>query len=578
MRYEKKARNELISEIKELRKMIAKLEALEAEHKQVEEEQRERVKLYRTVLQKLPDIVYKIDPDGHFTFISNSVRILGYEPEELIGKHFSKIIHPDDVKSFSRVIALPKHKGKATGDENRPKLFDERRTGKRKTKDLGVRLIPKNFGSKEKEKIGAVITFGNVSATGFYEADIHEKYKKFLGTLGIIRDITDRKRAEEALRESEERYRTIFETTGTAMLIIEEDMTISLANTEFENLSFYSREEIEGKKSWTEFVVKEDLEKMKKYHRLRRVDKNLAPKRYEFSFIDRESNIKNIILHISIIPGTKKSLASLLDITEQKKLEQQFRHSQKMEAIGRLAGGIAHEFNNMLMAMEGYSDLLYNGLSEQDPLRKHVEKIKKVMERSTLLSKQLLAFSHKHILKLKILNLNILVTEIEKMLRLIIGEDIELFTVLEPELECVKVDPGHIEQVIMNLATNARDAMLNDGKLTIETKNVTLNEDDCLFIEGSKPGRFVCLSIKDTGVGMEKKIIQHIFEPFFSTKERERGTGLGLSTVYGIIKQHEGWINVYSEPGKGTTFNIYLSAISLQPDKESKKTKPRSSK
>jgi len=219
------------------------------------------------------------------------------------------------------------------------------------------------------------------------------------------------------------------------------------------------------------------------------------------------------------------------------------------------------------MAMEGYSDLLYNGLSEQDPLRKHVEKIKKVVERSTLLSKQLLAFSHKHILKLKIINLNILVTEIEKMLRLIIGEDIELFTVLEPKLECVKVDPGHIEQVIMNLATNARDAMLNGGKLTIETKNVTLNEDDCLFIEGSKPGRFVCLSIKDTGVGMEKKIIQHIFEPFFSTKERERGTGLGLSTVYGIIKQHEGWINVYSEPGKGTTFNIYLSAISLQPDK-----------
>ena len=252
MKDEKKAKKELISEIKKLHKRIAKLEALEAENKQVEEEQRERAKLYRTVLQKLPDIVYRIDPNGHFTLVSNSVRILGYEPEELIGKHFSKIIHPDDVKSFSRLIALLKHKGKVTGDKNRPKLIDERRTGKRKTKDLEVRLIQKNIGRGKKEKIGTVTTLGDVSATGFYETDIHEKNKKFIGTLGIIRDITERKLTEEKLRLFSQGVDSSID--GIAMGNPEGKITY--VNEAFVRMFGHSREELIGKE--ISFIYPED--------------------------------------------------------------------------------------------------------------------------------------------------------------------------------------------------------------------------------------------------------------------------------------------------------------------------------
>jgi PAS domain S-box-containing protein len=248
------------------------------------------------------------------------------------------------------------------------------------------------------------------------------------------------------------------------------------------------------------------------------------------------------------------------DVTERRALEQQLRQAQKMEAIGRLAGGIAHDFNNLLMVISGYSEFLLERIGPDPALRGPTQEIANAAERATSLTRQLLAFSRKQMLAPQVVDLNGVVTENLKMLNRLIGEDIDLVMVPGSDIGAVKADPGQIEQVVMNLAVNARDAMPQGGKLTIETANVTLDANYARFHSPVKPGDYVMLAISDTGMGMDTETQTHIFEPFYTTKGL-KGTGLGLSTVYGIIKQSEGYIWVYSETGKGTTFKIYLPRV-----------------
>ncbi|HKD01459.1 MAG TPA: ATP-binding protein [Terriglobales bacterium] len=248
------------------------------------------------------------------------------------------------------------------------------------------------------------------------------------------------------------------------------------------------------------------------------------------------------------------------DVTEHRALEQQLRQAQKMEAVGRLAGGIAHDFNNLLMVISGYSEFLLDRIGNEPSVRGPAQEIANASGRATSLTRQLLAFSRKQMLTPKVLDLNAIVTENLKMLTRVIGEDIELVMIPGAELGAVKADPGQIEQVIMNLAVNARDAMPRGGKLTIETSNVTLEESPNQHQATQKPGEYVMISISDTGVGMNSETQSHIFEPFFTTKG-PKGTGLGLSTVYGIVKQSGGYIWVYSETHRGTTFKIYLPRV-----------------
>jgi two-component system NtrC family sensor kinase len=258
----------------------------------------------------------------------------------------------------------------------------------------------------------------------------------------------------------------------------------------------------------------------------------------------------------------KEHFVAIFDvITEQKKLEAQLRQSQKMEAIGTLAGGIAHDFNNILNVIIGFGDLLHTEIKEDDPLQMYVKEILESANRATALTHSLLAFSRKQIISVKPVEVNGLIRRVEKFLKRIIGEDISFQAVLGEDKMTVMADSGQIEQVLMNLATNARDAMSHGGTLTIEAARVQLDESFATRHGYGKPGVYALLTATDSGEGMDEETKRRIFEPFFTTKELGRGTGLGLSLVYGIVKQHNGYIDVYSEPGRGSSFKIYLPLI-----------------
>jgi len=372
-------------------------------------------------------------------------------------------------------------------------------------------------------------------------------------------ELVVRQRAERALAESEYLYRTIFETTGNANLIVGSDDVVIMVNTAFEKLSGYTRPEVEGKRKWTDFFAPDMLDQMRHYREQRKISTAGVPLGYETRFVTKSGSFSDVYISTANVPDSSLSVASILDLTDFKHLEAQLYQSQKIEAIGQLAGGVAHDFNNILTAIIGYASLLRMNMAADNPMKTYADSVLTSAERAAHLTQGLLAFSRKQVIAPKPIKLNTVITNVERLLVRLIGEHIELKTAYDAEDITVFADAGQIEQVLMNLATNARDSMKDGGTFSITTEQV----DDSAAGKGvpGKPGKYALVTVSDTGGGMDEETAEHIFEPFFTTKGVGEGTGLGLSIVYGIIKQHNGYIEVQSEPGKGTAFRVYLPLI-----------------
>lgn len=376
-------------------------------------------------------------------------------------------------------------------------------------------------------------------------------------------DVVGLKRAENALGASEMRYRRLFESAKDGILILNADSgRIVDVNPFLTELTGYSREEYLGKQLWEIGPFKDiaasraSFADLQSKHYVRYEDLPLEDRKGRKIDVEFVSNVYPVGDHHVIQCNVRDITARKRAEETREKLEEQLRTSQKMEAIGSLAGGVAHDFNNLLSVIQSYTGYALDAVREGDPIKDDLLEVKKAGERAVALTRQLLAFSRKQMLQPVQLNLNQIAAGVETMLQRILGEDIDLVQTLAPDLGLTLADPGQLEQVIMNLVVNARDAMPEGGKLTIETSNVEIDAEYAARHVAVIPGPYVSLVVADTGCGMDQEAKARLFEPFFTTKEK--GTGLGLSTVYGIVRQSGGHVWVYSEPGLGTTFKVYL--------------------
>jgi two-component system cell cycle sensor histidine kinase/response regulator CckA len=373
-----------------------------------------------------------------------------------------------------------------------------------------------------------------------------------------------RRTRASALQKSEDTVLALLESASQAIVSVDRHGRIVLVNRRAEEMFGYTREELLSETM--EILLPETARKPHENYREEYfarprvrpmgIGMELAARRKDGT----EFPVEVSLSYVETADGAF-AIAFVTDISARKNLEEQLLHSQKMEAVGRLAGGIAHDFNNMLTIISGYNRMILEGLSPSDPLRGFAEQVLKAADRAGALTNQLLAFSRRQVIQPRVVDLNQVIMAAEQMLRRLIGEDLELVLRLAPGSMNIKVDPGHIDQAVFNLAVNARDAMPQGGRITIETAAVQLDHNYARTHLGVEPGEYVMLAVSDNGHGMDAETRRRIFEPFFTTKQKGKGTGLGLATVYGIVKQSGGDIWVYSEPGKGTTFKLYFRRV-----------------
>ena len=473
--------------------------------------------------------------------------IFGYTKEEAIGKHITQLILPEDMKEY-------------------------------------VEDILKNLVS---EKGGVHSINDNVTKDGrriicdWYNTALKDVDGNPIGMASLVNDITERIHTEKALKKSEEKYRTILDSIEEAYYEADLAGNLTFFNRSLCRILGYSKDELLGMNN-RQFLDAKNYKIVFKAFNLVYKTKN-PYKAYDWEFVRKDGSNCFVETSISIRVNSKGRTIGfqgvIRDISEQKKIEAQLLHAQKMESVGRLAGGIAHDYNNTLSVIMGYTEL---ALSEVDDpagkLQANLDHVVKAARRATDITRQLMAFARKQNIAPFSLDLNENVKSMMKMLQRLIGEDIDLSWVPGKKLWPVKMDPSQIDQILANLCVNAKDAIDGIGKISIQTKNKILDDVFCADHSGFVPGRFVLLSIIDNGCGMEKEVLQNIFDPFFTTKTLDQGTGLGMATVYGIVKQNRGFIDIHSESGKGTQVNIYLPRHDSKTERSQKEVSEKTPK
>ena len=480
----------------------------------------DKLRYLESIIDNITDVVTILEADGKISYESPSIQtVLGYTQDELIGQNAFHLVHPDDYKRifgvFLAAVAKKDHIEKAE-----------------------IRFKHKDGSWRHLECMAKNMIFD----------------PQVRGVVVSSRDISDRRKSEDQIRLQLQ----ALEAASNGILISDRKGLILWVNAAFTRMTGYALEEVIGKNP---NILKSNEQDRHFYETLwstvlsgntwtgelinRRKDGTLY---FEKQTITPLKDAQGAITHF---------IAIKQDVSADKKLEAQFRQAQKMEAVGRLAGGVAHDFNNLLTIIIGQSDLILSSAME-NPDARRIEEIRQAGLRAAALTRQLLAFSRKQIFKIKVVNLNEIVRNSDNIIRRLLGEDIELVTLLGENLKPVKVDTAQIEQVIMNLAVNARDAMPKGGKLIIETAEVNLDEKTVSKYPGLLPGNYLKLKVQDSGTGISPEVKAHLFEPFFTTKEVGKGTGLGLATVFGIVKQSKGYIYAESEPGQGAAFFVLL--------------------
>ena len=502
-----------------------------SERKRTIEQLRRSELHFRSLLENALDIITVVETSGIIRYASPATeRVLGYAPHELTGTSIWRLVNEEDARA-----ALAAYGRAARTSAPGP--------------PVEVRVRRKDGTCCILEAIGKPLLSDPVVK----------------GVVINARDITERKQAQQRLYEANERLRAVIEGSPLAIFVTDTQGYVQSWNKAAERLFGWTEPEVLGRpapiagpdhglKEWLDKALRGEILVQAEAVRFRKDGSAVEVNVWTALLRDEHGGLQGIV-------------AMVADITERKRLEEQLRHAQKMEAVGRLAGGVAHDFNNLLTVITGYGQLALNRVPSDSAMAADLREVLGAADRAASLTKQLLSFSRRQVFEPSVIDLNVLVHEMHRMLHRIIGEDIELILRLSPGLRPVRADRGQIELVLLNLAVNARDAMPHGGQLIIETANAHLGEEGQRNRMMQMSDACVMLSVTDTGVGMDPQVRAKIFEPFFTTKDTGKGTGLGLSTSYGIVRQHGGDIWVYSEPGLGSTFKIYLPAAheSLQP-------------